>query len=492
MTARIKKRFFVLTEIPKLSATAAESFIEVSSINKFLKRSLGTEKKISETLTIFDHADCKICLVTEEFDKLAKEVNNFVITSPEKAEALNKEIIKESDILIEYTDQFEERLKEDLSVKELTRMWSESFKKYAHLHEYSWFQTLIDFKDNLFTLYLQEYISSRIGTRKYNLNETFVTLTTPVNLCTAMIEEQEDLRKIKEKADKKNAVTKEQIMHDTRLRELIREHAERYCWLGFNFIGPAWTEEEFVESLLTLKEKRHKNIKEEQEKIMDDLDMDEKHRSIFTIAQQLVHGKEYRKEAMFRYYYILHKLFDVLSKKINIPVESLRFIFPKELKNISFDDNLRRELRQRQIYVVNHTFEDKSLILSGKKAREYTAQCNIEEDDLDSSELRGMTAFPGFAEGKAKIINRKEDLEKIKEGEILISIATNPDLLPGMRRAAAIVTDIGGITCHAAIVSRELKIPCIVGTKKATKIIKDGDYITVDATKGEITLKRSP
>ena len=76
----------------------------------------------------------------------------------------------------------------------------------------------------------------------------------------------------------------------------------------------------------------------------------------------------------------------------------------------------------------------------------------------------------------------------MKAGDILISVATTPDLIPAIKKASAIVTDVGGITCHAAIISRELGIPCVVGTKISTKILKDGMIIDVDATHGKVDI----
>ncbi len=72
----------------------------------------------------------------------------------------------------------------------------------------------------------------------------------------------------------------------------------------------------------------------------------------------------------------------------------------------------------------------------------------------------------------------------MKEGEVLVAGMTTPDYVPAMRKACAIVTDEGGITCHSAIVSRELDLPCVVGTKVATRVLKDGDFVEVDATNG--------
>lgn len=100
--------------------------------------------------------------------------------------------------------------------------------------------------------------------------------------------------------------------------------------------------------------------------------------------------------------------------------------------------------------------------------------------------LRGLPASPGFAYGKAHIIQDVSELNKFKEGEILVTKMTSPDWVPAMRKARAIITDDGGMTCHAAIVSRELGIPAIVGSKEATKVLNTGMEITVDATKGVV------
>ena len=81
-----------------------------------------------------------------------------------------------------------------------------------------------------------------------------------------------------------------------------------------------------------------------------------------------------------------------------------------------------------------------------------------------------------------------DQISQLKEGEILVSPMTIPDFLPAMKKAAAFVTDEGGILCHAAIVAREMKKPCIVGTKFATQVLEDGDYIEVDANRGIVTL----
>lgn len=109
-----------------------------------------------------------------------------------------------------------------------------------------------------------------------------------------------------------------------------------------------------------------------------------------------------------------------------------------------------------------------------------------EEKEIRDILVKGLGASPGIGSGKVQIISSAEELDKVKEGDILVTAMTNPDMVPAMRRASAIVTDEGGMTCHAAIISRELGIPCVAGTMKATKVLNDGLEITVDGSKGVV------
>ena len=100
--------------------------------------------------------------------------------------------------------------------------------------------------------------------------------------------------------------------------------------------------------------------------------------------------------------------------------------------------------------------------------------------------LSGLAASPGVASGKVKIVHTLDDLQKIQAGDVLVTKMTNPDMVVTMQKSSAIVTDEGGLTAHAAIVSREMGIPCVVGTKEATGKLKDGEIVTVDGFNGKV------
>ena len=113
----------------------------------------------------------------------------------------------------------------------------------------------------------------------------------------------------------------------------------------------------------------------------------------------------------------------------------------------------------------------------------------VEQTDDSSSDLgdvlvRGLGASPGMASGKVKIVLDIDELDKIKDGDIMVTTMTTPDMVPAMRRASGIVTDEGGVTCHASIISRELGIPCVVGTGDATATLKENAGVTLDGKKG--------
>ena len=102
------------------------------------------------------------------------------------------------------------------------------------------------------------------------------------------------------------------------------------------------------------------------------------------------------------------------------------------------------------------------------------------------NEARGICASPGRAVGKARIVPSPEQNHNVKDGDILFTYATTTDYLPAMKRAAAIVTEVGGLTCHAAVVSREFGIPCVVAMANAMVNFKDGELVEVDADKGTV------
>ena len=147
------------------------------------------------------------------------------------------------------------------------------------------------------------------------------------------------------------------------------------------------------------------------------------------------------------------------------------------------------ELNARWQYHLHYSEKGKDKLLSGRKAKNFVEKLDFEVQKIGRvRKLEGDCASPGKVRGVVTIINSPAENKKIEKADILVSRMTNPDLMPAIRKAKAIITDIGGLTCHAAIVSREFGIPCVVGTKIATQVLKDGSVVEVDATHGIINI----
>ena len=132
-------------------------------------------------------------------------------------------------------------------------------------------------------------------------------------------------------------------------------------------------------------------------------------------------------------------------------------------------------------------------VVNGKEyiffTKEIDRYIQILEPIINSIEIKGMCVYPGRVQGKVRIVNERTIKGVVfNKREILVSVSTSPIYMPLIQKAAAIVTDEGGLVCHAAILSRELKKPCVIGTKNATRMLKDGDLVEVDAEKGIVRI----
>lgn len=148
-----------------------------------------------------------------------------------------------------------------------------------------------------------------------------------------------------------------------------------------------------------------------------------------------------------------------------------------------FPQDIEWAVEKGKIYIVQSrpvTTIQKTESSTSSSEKKFNSLKNLKEV------LVGQPASPGISSGPAKIIFTSREINKIKQGDILVTTMTNPDFVPAMKKAAAIVTDEGGRTAHAAIVSRELGIPCVVGSQTATKVLKNGYVYSVDGATGKI------
>ena len=194
---------------------------------------------------------------------------------------------------------------------------------------------------------------------------------------------------------------------------------------------------------------------------------------------------DYRRESVF----YAGSLYRELARRMEISPEDVSFLQEDEIIKFLSDNSkiLKPTISQRKKGFVMYLDTNKKLVcIQGKQIEKTLGMFGLAKRKEEIKELKGMIASKGIATGKVVIVRGIKDLDKVEEGVILVAVTTHPDYVSAMRKASAIVTDEGGITSHAAIVAREFGIPCIVGTKQATKVLKDGVLVKVDAIDGKI------
>lgn len=180
-----------------------------------------------------------------------------------------------------------------------------------------------------------------------------------------------------------------------------------------------------------------------------------------------------------------------IEKKIKIDNSLLFFCFPEEIVNfIKSGKKISKDiLEKRKRHYVWLMDNGQGKYYFGDQANKIELR-EIKPDNsaVSITKIKGATAFKGIARGKVKIVFNKNQLSNVKKCDILVAPMTTPWYMPAMKKAAAFITDEGGVTCHAAIIAREMNKPCIIGTKIATKILRDGQLVEVDANKGIIRI----
>jgi phosphohistidine swiveling domain-containing protein len=227
--------------------------------------------------------------------------------------------------------------------------------------------------------------------------------------------------------------------------------------------------------------------------IISEHNFDNDIKNLITLSVETLHWQDDRKKIILSGVYYVGLMLDELARLYSIDIEMLKRYDAYEITEELLENFNEKHIEDAKIrmdkYIIfyenkgegENTYVKKTIIL-GKEFDEFMKLYN--ETILEHTDLHGTCASPGKAMGEVRVCRTKEDIEKFKEGEVLVSAMTRPEFISAMRKASAIVTDEGGITCHAAIVSRELGKPCIIGTKVATKILKDGQYVDVNANHG--------
>ncbi|MFH1187692.1 MAG: PEP-utilizing enzyme [bacterium] len=346
---------------------------------------------------------------------------------------------------------------------------------------------LIDAVDIIFENYLQTIIKNElpVDINKNELLKLYKNLL--VSNHVSYIQKQE--LKILQAASKKKVEDASKIYEKYWWTKLGWENMEPYIYEDFKNEIKKNTKKNNIDNKIKLINRRSKDIKNQRASIIKSYRLSNEIVSLLETLDKYTYFHDLRKEMQVRTTYAAHLLMVEAARRRKLNKNDLEWLTYDEVKEIIKGkrlDKIEVEKRKRNICIII----DKRgyRLYSGEEAIKIKNK-EFKEARKQVNEFKGTGVCKGKIVSKVKVCNGAvEALRKVKKGDILVCGMTLPDYVPAMKLAKAIITDEGGITCHAAIISRELGIPCIVGAKIATRVLKDGDEVEVDADKGIVKI----
>ena len=298
------------------------------------------------------------------------------------------------------------------------------------------------------------------------------------------------------------------VKNQKELAKKLAKHQQKYYWLENSYCFTKELDVNHFQKILDnvnakkakkkIEEiKNHKrNVIQAKKEIIKKYKIE---KEIVDVAEKLTYcivWQDFRKKYIFILNHIITKFLEEISRRKKLSLKSLCYYAPREIKNLlKGGKKISTAERFRGFWIYYDEKKNSIWYVSGKRAVDFAKPFLKVNLDKKIKEFKGLVVSRGKQsriKGFARILKTPRNLEKMKEGDILVASMTSPDYILAMRKASAILTDEGGMTCHAAIVSRELKIPCLVSTKIATKILKDGNEVEVDAEKGIVKILKKP
>ncbi len=413
---------------------------------------------------------------TEDFDRLWQIIKSKIDQDPhylEKTKQLYEKIFTKH-----------ERLFKKLETKKLSDTTNKKlFKLVQHLREAMTdavgIAHIVDAVGQEIEKELKHNLKTELG--QDGVKEYFAALTTP-SAPSFVAREDRELQKIRG-------------WSGTRRQRALKQHLQQYRWIQNSYRGPnrvtVDTLEERLQAAPVKTEIKRAHSAKEKEKLMKTLSLSAQTRHFLRNIDFITIWQDERKEKVLKTVEYLSSILAEVSKRVGIDVNDLYYLGTKDITNlISLEDlqGLALELaeRRRGCYFLHDG--PQQYVISGADYQNIVALQQTTTQAEAGKEIHGSVANPGTVTGKVAMCLNFSSLHKVQKGDILVTSMTRPEYMPALKKAAAIVTDEGGITSHAAIVSRELGIPAIIGTKIATKVLKDGMDVEVRANHGFVKI----
>jgi phosphohistidine swiveling domain-containing protein len=316
-------------------------------------------------------------------------------------------------------------------------------------------------------------------TNNKEYNKYFSILTTPSKI-SFVAKEENELRKIDCHKGEKRKIA-------------FRNHLDKYFWILNSYAGVQKFTIKSLEKRLKHLSKTKKKLLLNKKGILKKYNLSQEIISVIKNLDIITTMQDERKKNIIMSIGYFDKVINEVSKRTKVSINLLCHLGVSDILKIkSINDFKKYEKtllkRLKGVYFIMQNGKECSFLGNDFKELAKLQNQKLNTKKGTSNDIHGVSANLGKVNGRVIVCKNFSSINKVKEGDILVATMTRPEFVPAMKKAGAIITDEGGITCHAAVVSRELNIPCIIGTKYATKILKDGDEVEVNANHGVVKI----
>lgn len=484
-----------LVAVYRSTAPPFPGAIMASAYAMSMTESLGIDDRYEKIYDVIDRGNGEWYFSQEDIDRIAPKVIDVFTNDPKLLEHISKEYLKRIKKVAKLLDRdtIEDRLQK-MRDEEMIKFFKETAKLYR---EASAFVEPPNFSleiggQEIVRERLEKFFKEKNITLRQSEFENYFAVMSNFTEMSFVQRAEMSLMKIA-------------LAEGGEKKKLIDQHEKDYYWQFYDYFGPLLDAEKISEELKPFEKLGRKElearIKEAEEKQIKAIELLKNTMKKYELPKDLETILRVFREGGFLYSDVKKEMtsranvgFGValkfLADKFDIEELDIHYASPEEIVDLLSGKGIDRAILKRRFESCVVVCQDEKIAYEFLRQKEQEAI----RDEIgkvmrqEKRSLKGMAACSGKHTGTVKIIKNASQINRIEEGDIMVATMTTVNYVPAMRKAGAILTDLGGITCHAAIVSRELNKPCIIALKEATKILKDGDLVEVNANHGIVRI----
>lgn len=427
------------------------------------------DKSISNLISLGE----QVFLTEDEFEEISNIMLEKIKNEPNYLKKYIEDYEKDNDNFLKVAEDIKNKFNPGMSNEELSSLLSQFLKASDPTFHWLWSMEFLNPAiDKFIKIKVKEWQPSWDNEK---IDEFLTSISYTSKKLPFQIEKEESLN-----IDLENP-------------EVLKKMHEKYAWFNMYFWdGRPFMFEEYKTRLIKIAKdeitKRDVEDFEEKSKEAEKLIQsteDKNLKELLRIVQDLIFLKTERIDVYTIAWYKVLDLIDKIAKRLNISYDQLLRFTSEEILSFLKGEPIPEDFEKRKKFVCL-IVNDKFILAYG---RIYDQIKEILKKDFSQvKEIKGTTGYKGIVKGIARVLMDERELQKLQKDDILICNLTNPNYNPAFEIISGVVTDEGGILCHSAIMAREFKLPCVIGTKIATQVFKDGDLIEVDANHGIVKI----